>query len=157
MPSGSETPSRTLSREASLPGRTGTYCCPGRVTKYFQGRESIIFGPKRPIPGISNLSRQSSFGFGIGPEAYFGINLLYNHSWNWAWGKTYFSDVNQDGLNDPVDNGTVYFNHVGANGDPAFNIASSTTAVPIDTGTVDPASRSQPAEKGDTAAPSVSV
>ncbi len=99
---------------------------------------TTTFGPVRPIVGIGTLSHESNFGFGFGPEAHFGVEALYNHEWNWTWGRTYFADVNQDGLNDLVDDGTVYFNHLDANGNPVFTTDSSTTGVPIDAGTVDP-------------------
>jgi len=98
---------------------------------------TTTFGPKQPIVGINHLSKETSFGFGFGPEAYFGVQLLYNHAWTWAWGKAYFADVNQDGLVDLVDDGTVYFNHL-VSGIPTFIPNSSNTAVPIDTGTVNP-------------------
>ncbi len=99
---------------------------------------ATTFGPKRPIIGITSLSRETNVGFGFGPEAYFGVELLYNHAWTWAWGKAYFIDVNQDNLVDLVDNGAVYFNHLDANGNPTFSTDSSTTKAPIDAGAVDP-------------------
>jgi RHS repeat-associated protein len=99
---------------------------------------TTTFGPKQPIEGISSLSRENNFTFGVGPEAYFGVEIMYNHAWTWTWGKTYFTDVNDDGLADLVDNGTVYFNHGEANGKVTFNTNSADTAVPIDTGTLAP-------------------
>ncbi|MEJ2637393.1 MAG: sugar-binding protein, partial [Calditrichia bacterium] len=96
------------------------------------------FGDKHTITGISNLSRESNFSFGLGPEAYFGVTLMYNHAWTWTWGKTYWVDVNTDGMVDLVDNGTVYFNH-GESGDQiTFSTNSADTSVPMDTGTLDP-------------------
>ena len=100
---------------------------------------TTTFGPKHLIEGISSLSRENNFTFGVGPEAYFGVELMYNHAWTWSWGKTYFTDVNTDGLVDLVDNGTVYFNHgVQANGQILFTPNSADTAVPLATGTLDP-------------------
>jgi RHS repeat-associated protein len=99
---------------------------------------TTTFGDKKPITGINNLSRESNFTFGVGPEAYFGVELMYNHAWTWSWGKTYFIDVNTDGLVDLVDNGTVYFNHGEANGQVTFSNNSADTSVPIDSGALDP-------------------
>lgn len=93
---------------------------------------------KPAVSGINNLSRENSFSFGIGPEAYFGISLMYNHAWTWTWGKEYFIDVNADGLPDFVDNGTVYFNHLDVAGVPHFSTNSGDTVVPIEAGSVDP-------------------
>ncbi|MEJ2600769.1 MAG: SpvB/TcaC N-terminal domain-containing protein, partial [Anaerolineales bacterium] len=86
---------------------------------------TTTFGDKKPILGINNLSRESNFTFGVGPEAYFGIEVMYNHAWTWSWGKTYFIDVNTDGMVDLVDNGTVYFNHGESNGQVTFSTNSA--------------------------------
>ena len=98
---------------------------------------TTTFGLKREVTGVNNLSRESSFVFAVGPEAYFGISVMYNHAWAWSWGKAYFIDVNIDGLVDFVDNGTVYFNSLDAGGNPVFTMDSSNTGVPIDAGLVD--------------------
>ncbi len=100
--------------------------------------DNVFSLTKHTVNGIGNLSRENSFSFGIGPEAYFGISVMYNHAWTWTWGKEYFIDVNSDGLPDFVDNGTVYFNRLDANGVPDFNTNSVGTTVPIEGGNVDP-------------------
>ncbi|MEJ2209522.1 MAG: SpvB/TcaC N-terminal domain-containing protein, partial [Anaerolineae bacterium] len=100
---------------------------------------TTTFGQKKTIAGISSLPRENSFTFGVGPAAYFGVELMYSHAWTWAWGKTYFVDVNTDGMVDLVDNGTVYFNHGESGGAISFSTNSADTPVPMATGTLDPA------------------
>ena len=65
------------------------------------------------------------------------MSFLYNHAWTWQTGKAYFADVNADGLPDFVDQGTVYFDHLDANGNPYYEANNADTAVPIDTGSID--------------------
>ena len=99
---------------------------------------TTTFGDRRPLPGLTHLSSESSFTFGVGPELYFfGASFLYNHAWSWQTGKAYFSDVNADGLPDFVDQGMVYFDHLDANGNPYYEPNSADTTVPIDSGSID--------------------
>lgn len=98
---------------------------------------TTTFGAVMPLVGLTHLSSESSFTFGVGPELYFGVSFLYNHAWSWQTGKAYFADVNADGLPDFVDQGTVYFDHLDANGNPYYEANNADTAVPIDTGSID--------------------
>ena len=68
------------------------------------------FGGLKPISDIINISRNISHSHSFGFQASFGlfVGATYNKSKNIT--KTYFSDVNGDGLIDLVDAGTVKFN-----------------------------------------------
>ncbi len=99
---------------------------------------STTFGPSVPVAGLSTLGQQSSDAVGVGPEAYLGVSVLYNHSWTFTTAPVYFIDVNNDGLPDLVQNGLVLFDHL-VDGVPTFNTDSSTTQVPIGTSQVDAA------------------
>ncbi|MCP4542719.1 MAG: hypothetical protein GY832_36820 [Chloroflexi bacterium] len=93
------------------------------------------FGAKGTVANLDKLSREESMFFGVGPEAYFGISLMYNHAWSRAWGRAYFIDVNTDGLVDFVNNGTVYYNSLDG-GVPTFITDDSQTGVPIDAASI---------------------
>ncbi len=95
-----------------------------------------VFGDKVEITTLHTLSREESSSGWIGPEAYFGANAVYHHTWVNSRGTVYFKDVNQDGMIDLVDNGTVRFNHL-ENGKPVFTTDSDDTTVPISSGSID--------------------
>ena len=100
---------------------------------------SQTFGEPKALPGLPGLSQEESFGVSIGPEAYFFVgDVMYHHGWSFNKATAYFSDVNADGLIDFVDNGTVWFNHLGADKTPFFSKSSSDTAVPIGADTISP-------------------
>ncbi|MEL7247890.1 MAG: SpvB/TcaC N-terminal domain-containing protein, partial [Bacteroidota bacterium] len=93
------------------------------------------FGEERPIHGISQFSTAStssnSFGAeGNPPFAYVGYEFTDAKTTN----NTYFTDFNGDGLLDIAQNGTVWFNHLDANGDPTFTTDSGDTPSPIQPG-----------------------
>lgn len=94
------------------------------------------FGDEVEITTLDTLSKESTTSGWVGPEAYFGANVVYHHTWVTTRGTVYFSDVNQDGLIDLVDNGQVKFNHL-ENGHPVFTSDSGDTTVPIADGTID--------------------
>src|SRR5690606_19019543 len=77
------------------------------------------------IDDLSDFSRSSSNTFNVGIEANFGVFLGYTYSKSKNKLKTYFSDVNGDGLVDLVNNGRVSFNSnelfIDPN-DPNYNI-----------------------------------
>ena len=73
----------------------------------------------------------------FGAEVYTTVNAFANHSETFTKDTTYFSDVNGDGLTDLVNDGTVLFNHLDANGVPTFTANSSDTPVPIGAGILD--------------------
>ena len=93
------------------------------------------FGEQRPIHGISQFSTAStssnSFGAeGNPPFAYVGFEYTDARTTT----NTYFNDFNGDGLLDIAQNGTVWFNHLDANGDPTFTTNSGDTPSPIQPG-----------------------
>ena len=91
-----------------------------------------MFGDEKIISGISNISFSKSLGFGGGVEAnpykFFVGSIL-----NTVKTKTsaYFTDFNGDGLIDLVDNGIVYFNHLGPDSVPTFEASSNDTPNPL--------------------------
>jgi len=97
-----------------------------------------------PLPTLPAISHSSSSSFSAGAEAYFGANVFANQSETTTTSDTYFQDVNSDGLPDLVVNGQVLFNHLDANGIPAFTANSSDTPVPIGSGTVDTSGMGSP-------------
>lgn len=93
---------------------------------------SSSFGEQRPINGISQFSTattsSNSWGAeGNPPFAYVGFEYTDATTTN----NTYFTDFNGDGLIDIAQNGTVWFNHLNANGDPTFTTNSGDTPSPI--------------------------
>ncbi|HUZ01157.1 MAG TPA: SpvB/TcaC N-terminal domain-containing protein [Thermomicrobiaceae bacterium] len=99
---------------------------------------STTFGTAEPVTGLDTLGQQSSDTVAVGPEAYVGVSVLYNHAWTFNNSPIYFIDVNNDGLPDLVQNGHVLFDHL-VDGAPTFNFDSSTTQVPLGTSQVDAA------------------
>lgn len=90
------------------------------------------------IDGLSQLSRETSFGISGGPEIWFGINGQLSIGGDVSIGDQYFADVNSDGLPDFVSSDTVYFNRLVPSGGmmvPKFEQSSAGTKVPIETGT----------------------
>lgn len=93
---------------------------------------NLRFGPIRGVDTLSHLSEGTEFSVGVGPEAYVGASIMYNHTWSFSRQTSYFTDVNADGLPDLVRDGSVLFNHLTASGGIYFDKNSGTTAVPID-------------------------
>ncbi len=88
------------------------------------------------VANLSSLSTESEVSFGGAIEAHFGVVVQFSISGAYSQGPRYFTDANNDGLPDFVDNGTVYFNHLDGSGTPTFSTSSSLTPVPIDPSTV---------------------
>ncbi len=97
---------------------------------------NTTFGPAHDVTGINGLPQQSSNSVGVGPEAHIGVSVLYNHTWTFTKSSVYFIDVNNDGLPDLVNDGTVYYDHL-VDGKPKFTTDSSKTLVPIGASQVD--------------------
>jgi RHS repeat-associated protein len=92
---------------------------------------NITFGPRLPINGVNDFNQGLSWGVNVGLESNFFIyaGLGYVHSEDIT--NIYLADVNADGLIDIVNNGTVFFNHLDANGNPTFTLSSGDTPSPI--------------------------
>ncbi len=83
-------------------------------------------------PGIDSLSSDQNISVQLAAEAYLGATVSFGLGSSVSWSDTYFSDVNADGLPDLVNDGTVYFNHLGDGGVPTFDQGdSSSTVVPL--------------------------
>ncbi|MDP4252065.1 MAG: SpvB/TcaC N-terminal domain-containing protein, partial [Bacteroidota bacterium] len=103
---------------------------------YYRANQSavdsnIAFGPRLPINGVNDFNQGLNWGVNVGLESNFFIyaGLGYVHSEDIA--NVYLTDVNADGLVDIVNNGTVFFNHLDANGNPTFTTSSGDTPSPI--------------------------
>ncbi|HEX7102724.1 MAG TPA: SpvB/TcaC N-terminal domain-containing protein, partial [Nitrolancea sp.] len=59
---------------------------------------STTYGPAVAISTLGSLGEQSSNTVGVGPEAYVGVSVLYNHAWTFTTSPIYFIDMNNDGL-----------------------------------------------------------
>lgn len=79
------------------------------------------FGNLITINSLSDFSKSSSNTFNVGVEANFGIFLGYTYSNSKSKLKTYFADVNGDGLVDLVNNGSVIFNSNQLVPEPNYN------------------------------------
>ena len=97
------------------------------------------FGSPVATPSLPGIAKESADMSSFGPEVYTTVNAFTNHSETFTKDSTYFSDVNGDGLTDLVNDGTVLFNHLDANGVPTFTANSSDTPVPIGSGALDTA------------------
>jgi len=100
---------------------------------------STDFGSPVATPSLPGIAKESADMTSFGPEVYTKVNAFANHSETFTKDTTYFSDVNGDGFTDLVNDGTVLFNHLDANGVPTFTADSSDTPVPIGTGILDTA------------------
>lgn len=91
-----------------------------------------MFGDKKLVAGINNISISKFSGFGWGVEAHPFIGFLgYTNVSSKTKTSVYFDDFNADGLVDLVNNGVVYFNHVNQDGDPVFTLSSALTPNPL--------------------------
>ncbi len=94
---------------------------------------AAMFGDLKPITGVNDFSAGVALTFSGGIQimpggmSFFG----YNHASTTSRTNVFFSDFNGDGLMDIASNGQVFFNHINANGDPEFDIASTRTPNPL--------------------------
>ena len=98
---------------------------------------STDFGSPVATPSLPDIAKEKADTASFGAEVYLVANGLVNHAETFTKDSTYFSDVNGDGLTDLVNDGTVLFNHLDANGVPTFTANSSDTPVPIGAGALD--------------------
>ncbi|MEM6397898.1 MAG: SpvB/TcaC N-terminal domain-containing protein [Bacteroidota bacterium] len=90
------------------------------------------FGDIRPINGISDFSRTESSEISFGFEANVApVFAGYENTTERSKTTIYFGDFNGDYLVDVAVRGTVYFNHLDANGDPTFTTNSGDTPSPV--------------------------
>lgn len=100
---------------------------------------SIGFGLPQNITGINNLSETTSDSKSVGVQASFFVFAGYTYNTSKSVTKTYFSDVNGDGLADLIDNGSVKFNHTFNSGylnSAIFSSNNSQTQNPIGSGAI---------------------
>jgi len=91
-----------------------------------------MFGEKKLIAGIDNISVSKTSGFGWGVQANPPSSFIgYDNVDTKTKTSVYFDDFNADGLIDLVDNGVVYFNHLNESGDPVFTTSSELTPNPL--------------------------
>lgn len=98
------------------------------------------FGDPIKIEGAELFSVTNSNSTSYGGRFYLGVSKVLSvnggidHSTTYTNTPIYFSDVNNDGLIDIVNNGKVYFNHITYKSNiavPSFSTSSSDTSNPI--------------------------
>ncbi|GLI28356.1 hypothetical protein ARHIZOSPH14_25980 [Agromyces rhizosphaerae] len=94
---------------------------------------STTFSGAVALPTLTSLSIEDEFNMQFAVEAHLGVTASFGLGTSIAWGDTYFTDVNADGLPDLVTGGNVLFNRL-INGVPTFVEQSTGTPVPIATG-----------------------
>jgi len=87
---------------------------------------TTVFGQEKTVFGIGSFSSSKSETFSYGLEANFKVTLGLTKSDTKTTVKTYFCDVNGDGLMDIVHKGVVCFNHL-ENGIPTYTLSSGDT------------------------------
>ncbi len=95
------------------------------------------FGDAVEISTLSEIDKETSHTISLGPELYFGLNVLYNFSFSFVTGSTYFTDANGDGLTDLASDGRILFNHFDPSTPPVYATDNSGTPVPIECGSID--------------------
>ncbi|MBO7607922.1 MAG: hypothetical protein J6T28_09960, partial [Paludibacteraceae bacterium] len=90
----------------------------------FGSAVEVLGAPENFSENTSN-SHSLNEDVGVGYSAA-SISATFAETWDHSRTKTYFSDVNNDGLIDIVYHGAVYFNHL-ENGHPVFSRFSSQT------------------------------
>jgi RHS repeat-associated protein len=95
------------------------------------------YGAPISLPTLPAIAKEKADTTSFGPEEYTTVNAFTNHSTTFTEDTSYFSDVNGDGLTDLINNGTVLFNHLDANGTPTFTADSNDTPVPISAAALD--------------------
>jgi len=113
---------------------TGIWYRPNLYGKTAQGG----FGDPIHVKGIGRFSESESLNHNVGVDvgAGFGpasVGASYGHSIQSDKVNVYMQDFNGDGLVDIANKGTVYFNHIGADGKPYFEPTSAGTFNPIHT------------------------
>jgi RHS repeat-associated protein len=100
---------------------------------------NVGFGMPQNITGISDISKTSSNSFSVGAQASFVAFVGYTYNTSKSTTKTYFSDVNGDGLIDLVDSGSVKFNQTLTStylNTASFSTNNSQTSNPVGSGAI---------------------
>ncbi|WP_154402237.1 SpvB/TcaC N-terminal domain-containing protein [Ornithinimicrobium cavernae] len=92
------------------------------------------FEDPEDIEEIGTLSNDNNIGVQGGVEVNLGVTASFGLGLEVAWGDSYFTDVNADGLPDLVSGGKVFFNHLDGDDRPTFSEDSASTLVPLPTG-----------------------
>ena len=96
----------------------------------------LLFGKSQLIKGINEFSKVVSNSNTVNANVAADFNVVtpgvsFGKTWETSRTSVYLSDFNGDGLVDLAKNGTVWFNHIGADGIPTFTPSSTGTPNPI--------------------------
>jgi YD repeat-containing protein len=97
-------------------------------------KQSVDFGDKFGVAGLSSLPGEHEFGVEGGVDLNFGVSFSAHVGGSWNWSDGYFNDVNGDGLPDYVNSGTVLYNHLDCDHDPCrptFSGSDASTRLPL--------------------------
>src|SRR5438034_10829044 len=81
--------------------------------------------------GVSDFNQGLNWGLNVGLQSDYVVYAALGYVHSESITNVYLTDVNADGLIDIVNNGTVFFNHLDANGNPSFTPSSGDTPSPI--------------------------
>ncbi len=90
------------------------------------GKPVTIKGAPKAFTENKSTSHTLSEDVGVGFSAA-SVSATFSEAWENSTTRTYFQDVNSDGLLDIVYRGKVYFNHLDKDGNPEFSFFSSDT------------------------------
>lgn len=96
--------------------------------------QSVTFGDKIDVDGLSSLPGEHEFGVDGGVDLNFGVSFSAHAGGSWNWSDGYFNDVNGDGLPDYVNGGHVLYNHLDCSHDPCrptFSGSDASTRLPL--------------------------
>lgn len=88
------------------------------------------------LPDLPGISAEKTLSGSIGIEGYAGVAAQLDFVSTTTISDRYFADVNADGITDLVNNGSVLFGRLDANGQPAYGANSLDTPVPVGAGAV---------------------
>ncbi|SOC52015.1 SpvB/TcaC N-terminal domain-containing protein [Ornithinimicrobium cerasi] len=92
------------------------------------------FTGRNDLTGIGGLSSDNNIGAQYAVEVHLGVTASFGLGFDVAWGDSYFTDVNADGLPDFVTGGQIFFNRLDASGTPSFAPLSTGTEIPLPAG-----------------------
>ena len=99
------------------------------------GAAKVTFGDKIVVKNAPKFYEETGYSFNYGLQSNFFVPINLSKTEGKSTIKSYFSDVNADGLIDIVSRGEVYFNHVvkmaDGNWQPVFERNSGNTEAPI--------------------------